>query len=275
MLREFGVVVREVALLPNGTLDYADMESKINDRTRVVAMGLASNALGTVNDVALARTLAYKAGAWLVLDAVHYAPHFSIDVQQLGCDFLLCSAYKFYGPHVGLLYSRPGNLDRLNTDRLRTTNQFAPEKIETGTLNHAAIAGVTAAVEFIASLGKGKTLREKLVTAYTQIGDHEKSIASQLYKGLREIKDVTIAGPDFSVRRAPTISFHHSKLTATEVCRHLNRHNIFAWDGHFYAIRAIERLGLLEKGGVTRIGMAVYNTQEEVEKTLDALRRTN
>jgi cysteine desulfurase family protein (TIGR01976 family) len=275
MLREFGINVREVALLPNGTLDYADFESKINERTRVVAMGLASNALGTVNDVALARTLSYQFGAWLVLDAVHYAPHFSIDVQQLGCDFLLCSAYKFYGPHVGLLYSRPGNLDRLNTDRLRTTNQFAPEKIETGTLNHAAIAGVSAAIGFIATLGKGGTLREKLVAAYADIGDHEKGIAIQLHKGLRDMKDVKIAGPDFSTRRAPTVSFHHAKFTAAEVCRHLNRHNIFAWDGHFYAIRAIERLGLLEKGGVTRIGMAAYNTSEEVERTLEVLRELN
>jgi cysteine desulfurase family protein (TIGR01976 family) len=275
MLREFGINVREVALLPNGTLDYTDLETKINERTRVVAMGLASNALGTVNDVALARTLSYKVGAWLVLDAVHYAPHFSIDVQQLGCDFLLCSAYKFYGPHVGLLYSRPGNLDRLNTDRLRTTNQFAPEKIETGTLNHAAIAGVSAAIGFIASIGKGETLREKLVAAYTDIGDHEKGIATQLHKGLRDMKDVKIAGPDFSTRRAPTVSFYHAKFTAAEVCRHLNRHNILAWDGHFYAIRAIERLGLLEKGGVTRIGMAAYNTSEEVERTLEVLRKLN
>jgi cysteine desulfurase family protein (TIGR01976 family) len=272
MLRDFGITVREVNLQPNGSLDYDDMESKINERTRIIAMGLASNALGTVNDVALARSLSYKVGAWLVLDAVHYAPHFSIDVQQLGCDFLLCSAYKFYGPHVGLLYSRPGNLDRLNTDRLRTTHQFAPEKIETGTLNHAAIAGVSAAIEFIASLGKGQSFRERIVDAYSNIGEHERSLATILYKGLGQIKDVKVAGLDFSSqKRAPTISFHHASQTATAICRHLNTRNIFAWDGHFYAIRAIERLGLLEKGGVTRIGMAVYNTREEVEQTLEAL----
>jgi cysteine desulfurase family protein (TIGR01976 family) len=273
MLREAGIVVREVGVLPNGTLDYTDMEAKINERTRVVAMGLASNALGTVNDVKLARDLSYRSGAWLVLDAVHYAPHFSIDVQNLGCDFLLCSAYKFYGPHVGLLYSRPGNLDRLQTDRLRTALQYAPEKIETGTLNHAAIAGVSAAVEFISSLGEGNSLREKLVAAYGHIGEHERKLASRLYKGLTEIKGVTVAGVDFSTgRRAPTVSFHHGNHSATEVCRHLNGHNIFAWDGHFYALRAIERLGLLEKGGVTRLGMAVYNTIEEVEETLRVLR---
>src|SRR6478609_150261 len=143
MLREFGMIVREVKVLPNGTLDYEDFAAKANERTRVIAMGLASNALGTVNNVKLGRELAYRSGAWLVLDAVAYAPHFEINVQELGCDFLLCSAYKFYGPHIGLLYSRPGLLDRLNTDRLRTAGQMAPDKIETGTLNHAAIAGVT------------------------------------------------------------------------------------------------------------------------------------
>jgi selenocysteine lyase/cysteine desulfurase len=236
-------------------------------------MGLASNALGTVNNVKLARTLTYKTGALLVLDAVHYAPHFSIDVQSLGCDFLLCSAYKFYGPHVGLLYSRPGMLDRLNTDRLRTALQFAPEKIETGTLNHAAIAGVTAAVHFIASLGTGSTQREQLQDAYSLIGVHERSLATSLYNGLKKLKGVEIAGLDFSSeQRAPTISFTVPSHTATEVCRHLNKHNIFAWDGHFYAIRAIERLGLLERGGVTRIGMAVYNTPDEIDSVLSALK---
>jgi cysteine desulfurase family protein (TIGR01976 family) len=274
MLREWGVVVREVNLLPTGTLDYSDMESKFNERTRVLAMGLASNALGTVNDVKRARELCYRSGAWLVLDAVHYAPHFSIDVQALGCDFLLCSAYKFYGPHVGLLYSRPGNLDRLNTDRLRTALQFAPEKIETGTLNHAAIAGVSAAINFIASLGDGESIREKLLAAYTIIGEHERKLAAKLYDGLSSTAGITIAGPDFSSpQRAPTVSFHHASKSATQVCRHLSEQNIFAWDGHFYAIRAIERLGLLEKGGVTRLGMAAYNTVGEIEQVLQALKK--
>lgn len=273
MLREFGIVVREVNLLPNGMLDYSDFESKINERTRLVAMGLASNAIGTVNNVQKARELSYKVGAWLLLDAVHYAPHFTIDVQSLGCDFLLCSAYKFYGPHVGLLYARPGLLDRLQTDRLRTAGQTAPDKIETGTLNHAAIAGVTAAVEFLASLGSGNSLREKLVNAYQHIGEHERALATRLHDGLVKIPGVKIAGQDFSQpHRAPTVSFALEGKTPTQVCKHLATHNIFAWDGHFYAIRAIEILGLLEKGGVTRIGMAVYNTKEEIDFTLNAIR---
>lgn len=267
MLREFGVNVREVKLLSNGTLDEADFAEKVNEKTRVIAVGLASNALGTCNNVKLARELAYKAGAWLMLDAVAYAPHFNINVQQLGCDFLLCSAYKFYGPHVGILYSRPGLLDRIKTDRLRTALQFAPEKIETGTLNHAAIAGVTAAVDFIASLGNG------FADAYEKIGAHERKLAIQLFDGLQKIKGVKVIGQDFeSEHRAPTVSFTFDGKTPQEVCRHLSKQNIFAWDGHFYALRAIEVLGLLEKGGVTRIGMAVYNTSAEIDKTLQVLK---
>jgi cysteine desulfurase family protein (TIGR01976 family) len=273
MLREWGITVREVRLLPTGRLDYEDMAAKINERTRLVAMGLASNAIGTVNNVKIARELSYKAGAWLLLDAVHYAPHFSIDVQQLGCDFLLCSAYKFYGPHIGLLYSRPGLLDQLHTDRLRTAGQTAPDKIETGTLNHAAIHGVSAAIDFLASLGKGDTLRNQLVDAYRQVGAHEYALAKSLYDGLAAIPGVRVAGTDFAdPHRAPTVSFTVTGKTATEVCRHLAADNIFAWDGHFYAIRAIETLGLLEQGGVTRIGMAVYNTPEEVQQTLARIR---
>jgi cysteine desulfurase family protein (TIGR01976 family) len=273
MLREFGMIVREVKVKDDGTLDEKDFAEKVNERTRVVAVGMASNALGTVNNVKLARELSYKVGALLMLDAVAYAPHFSINVQELGCDFLLCSAYKFYGPHVGLLYCKPGVLDRIKTDRLRTALQFAPEKIETGTLNHAAIAGVTSAVEFIASLGTGPTLKEQLKGAYEVLGEHERKLAVRLFDGVNSIKGAKVIGQNFdSPHRAPTVSFTFPGKTPTEVCRHLAKQNIFAWDGHFYALRAIEAMGLLEKGGVTRIGMAAYNTSEEVDKTVEVLR---
>ncbi len=272
MLRDFGIKVREVALRQSGVLDYDDFESKINENTRVVAIGMAANSIGTVNDIAKARELAYKHNAWLVLDAVHYAPHFSIDVQKLGCDFLLCSAYKFYGPHIGTLYSRPGLLDRIPTDRLRTAGQTAPDSIETGTLNHAAIAGVTAAVDFIASLGEGAALRERLVSAYQHIGAHERKLAIQLYEGLKKMKGVKIIGQDFSsAHRAPTVSFTMEGKTARQVCTHLASKNICAWSGHFYALRAIEILNLLEKGGVTRLGLSVYNTEQDIETTLAQL----
>lgn len=273
-LREAGIKVREVALLKNGKLDYDDLESKVNENTRLVAMGMSSNALGTVNDFKLARQLTYRYNAWLLLDAVHYAPHFSINVKEIGCDFLLCSAYKFYGPHIGLLYSKPGLLDRLPTDRLRTAGQVAPEAIETGTLNHAAIAGVTAAVEFLASLGTGNTLREKIESAFVAIGAHEFELAAYLYKGLQSIAKINLVGQDFSNKtRTPTLSFTTEGKTPTAVCTHLAKKNICAWDGHFYAIRAIEALGLLEKDGVTRLGISMYNTREEMDLVLDEMRK--
>ncbi len=272
-MREKGIIIREVNLLDNGLLDYEDFEKKINERTRLVAMGMASNAIGTVNDFRLVRKVTYRYNAWLLLDAVHYAPHFSIDVQEIGCDFLLCSAYKFYGPHIGILYSRPGLLDQIPTDRLRTANQTAPEKIETGTLNHSAMAGVKASIEFIAQQGNGKTLREKILDAYTNIGKHERALAEKLYNGLKAIPGVKIIGQPFgSVQRSPTISFIKEGKTALEVCNQLATQNICAWDGHFFAIRPIEVLGLLEKGGVTRMGISVYNTEEEVERVLEVVK---
>lgn len=273
-LRDYGVKVREVMLLPNGTLDYQDFEQKLNENTRLVCMGMSSNAIGTVNEIALVREMTYKTGAWLLLDAVHYAPHFSIDVQAIGCDFLICSAYKFYGPHVGILYSRPGLLDRLPTDRLRTTDQMAPYSIETGTLNHAAMAGVSAAIDFIASLGNGTTLREKLVDAYEKIGKHEFSLASYLYEQLRLINGITVIGQNFmSTDRTPTVSFTLEGKTPGQVCTKLADENICAWDGHFYAMRVMEVLGLIDKGGVTRMGVSVYNTREEIERVVEVMKK--
>ena len=273
-LRSKGIIVREVKLLSDGTLDYEDFKNKINERTRLVAMGYAANIFGTVNDAALVRRLTYEAGAWLLLDAVHFAPHLSLDVQAIGCDFLLCSAYKFYGPHVGILYAREGLLDRLPTDRLRTSMQHAPYSIETGTLNHAAMAGVGAAVDFIATFGQGKTLRERLVSAMAAIRKRERERFIQLYEGLKSVPGLTIYGPPADVpHRAPTVSFTIKNKTAEQVCRELAKENICAWDGNFYAIRAAEVLGLMEKGGVTRMGMSVYTTLEEVKTTVEVLNK--
>lgn len=273
-LREQGIIVKEVRLQPNGTLDYEDMERKLGDRTRLLAMGYSSNILGTVNDVELARKLTYEVGAWLLLDAVHYAPHLPIDVQAIGCDFLLCSAYKFYGPHIGILYTKPGLLDRLPTDRLRTAGQHAPYSIETGTFNHAAAAGTNAAVNFMASLGNGTLQRERLLSAMHQISQHEKALVKRLYEGLAKIAGIKIIGlPADTEWRAPTLSFTLEGKTATAVCQYLASHNVCAWDGHFYAIRATEVLGLLEKGGVTRMGISVYTTAEEVDYTIALMQK--
>lgn len=273
-LRSRGIVVREIKLLPEGRLDYEDFQQKLTDQTRLVAMGYASNILGTINDVQLARQLTHQAGAWLLLDAVHYAPHFPIDVRQLDCDFLLCSAYKFYGPHVGILYSKPGLLDRLPTQRLRTQDQQAPYRIETGTLNHAAIAGVTAAIEFIASLCEDPDSGHQLREAMKRIHQHEWALARKLYEGLQQLKNVEVFGPAFEhSHRAPTLSFAVGNKTPEQICQALSDHGISGWDGHFYALRAIEILGMLPRGGVTRLGISLYNLPSEIDYTLEVLER--
>lgn len=271
-LEERGAVIREVALSPDGRLDAADMERKIGERTRVVAIGWASNALGTVNDVALARRLSRQVGAWLVVDAVHYAPHFPIDARELDADFLLCSPYKFYGPHMGVLCTRPGLLEELPTDCLSTQDQEAPYLVETGTLNHAAVAGVKAAVEYIASWGRGETLRRRVVSALEGVSAYEHALARRYYEGLQEIPGVTVRGPDFSSRRrAPTVAITLEGRHPTEVARRLGEQGIQVWDGHFYAARAMEVLGLAEKGGVVRTGFLMYNTAGEADRLLAAL----
>jgi len=271
-LRERGMVVREVALRSDGTLDMEDMRGKVSRRTRLVAVGYASNALGTVNDLELARELSRAVGAWLLVDAVHYAPHFAVDVSALDPDFLICSAYKFYGPHVGVLYSRAGLLDRLRTDRLRTQDGAAPYRIETGTLNHAAIAGVKAAIEYIASWGEGRSLRARLVSAMEALHAHERALASFYRDNVGRLPGVTAWGPDFSTtRRAPTVSITIAGVTPSDAAAKLGETGVLVWDGDFYAARAMEVLGLARRGGVLRAGILMYNTREEVERLLEGV----
>jgi cysteine desulfurase family protein (TIGR01976 family) len=272
-LREQGIVVREIGLRPDATLDYDNFRAKVNERTKLVALGWASNAFGTVNDVAFAREITYAVGAWLLVDAVHYAPHFTIDVRSTGVDFLLCSAYKFYGPHVGILYAREGLLDQLPTDRLRTQDPRSPHRIETGTLNHAALAGVLAAVEYVASYGVGADLRSRLVDAMRIIGEHERTLGAQLYDGLRGIPGVTVHGTPFaSALRAPTLACSIGHQHPDAVAAQLAREGIAAWNGHFYAIRPMEVLGLHERGGVVRLGVSLYTSSEDITRVLTAIR---
>ena len=271
-IESYGIKLVEVALLQAGTLDYNDFKNKINQRTALVAMGMSSNALGTINDFNYIKKITTKYSSLLLLDAVHYAPHFSIDVKSLDCDFLICSAYKFYGPHVGLLYSRPGLLDTLDPDRLIVQEQYAPYKIETGTLNHAACSGVSAAIDFISSIGEGNSYREKLVSAYKKISNHEYELASNLYSSLDALDNVTIIGQDFSNKnRTPTVSFIHKKYSANEICKKLGEVNICAWDGHFYALKAIQKLNLEKIGGVTRLGVSLYNSQQEIDRIVKVI----
>jgi cysteine desulfurase family protein (TIGR01976 family) len=271
-LRDQGIIVREAAVRHDATLDYDDFREKINGHTKLVAMGLASNAFGTVNDFSRIREITAQFGALLLVDAVHYAPHFPIDVERMNVDLLLCSAYKFYGPHVGILYAREGLLDRLDTDRLRTQDQTAPYRIETGTLNHAAIAGVRSAVDYIAALGQGVDLRSRIVDGMLHLGVHERALGMMLYQGLKEIPNVTVYGQSFDVpQRAPTVSFTVEGKKAAEVSAHLAGRGICTWDGHFYAIRPMEVMGLLDRGGVTRVGVSLYTTVEEVTRLLNEM----
>ncbi|HZV72033.1 MAG TPA: cysteine desulfurase-like protein [Saprospiraceae bacterium] len=272
--RKHGIVVREVLLDEDGSLDYADLEKKVSEKTRVIAMGLASNIFGTVNEIERVRQMAYESGALLVVDAVHFAPHLLTDVKMIDCDFLLCSAYKFYGPHVGVLYSRHGALDRLDTDRLRTQEQHAPHRIERGTLNHAGLAGVAAAVSFIESFGEGSTQRDRIISAMGIIQKHERGLAQQLYLGLRDIDGIDIYGPPLKeTQRAPTLAFTVENYTPEKICKMLAEKSICAWDGHFYALRAVEVLGLISQGGVSRMGISVYNTADEIEYVIETLNK--
>ena len=271
-LKDQGVVVREVLMTPAGQLDADDMAAKISARTKLLALGASSNALGTVNDLALARRLTREVGALLVLDAVHYAPHFPLDVQALDPDFLLCSAYKFYGPHVGVLYSRPGALDNLPTDRLSVQDPQAPYRIETGTLNHAAIDGARAAVQYLAGWGVGASLRARIVDAMSSIAAYEHELAKGYFEAVRRIPGVRVWGPDFSRRaRAPTVSITLDSVTASQAAAALGAQGICVWDGNFYAARAVELLGLEQRGGLLRTGFSLYSTEAESQRLLAAL----
>jgi cysteine desulfurase family protein (TIGR01976 family) len=271
-LRERGMVVKEVAVRPDATLDPESLARQIGASTRVVAIGYSSNAFGSVNDVDLARRLAHDVGAYLAVDAVHYAPHFPLNVAALNPDFLLCSAYKFYGPHVGVLYARPGLLEQLETDRLRCQHDEAPYRIETGTLNFASIAGAMAAVEYLASWGEGPDLRTRLVRAMEEIGAHEHELARTYYEGVSAIPGVTVWGPGFgSHRRAPTVSITIDGVHPRDAARQFAEQGLAVWDGHFYAVRPIEVLGLADRGGVIRVGISMYNTHSEIERLLEGV----
>jgi selenocysteine lyase/cysteine desulfurase len=221
--------------------------------------------------VALARRLARQAGAWLLLDAVHYAAHLPLDVQALDADFLLCSAYKFYGPHVGILYCRPGLLESLPAERLRTQEEEAPFRFETGTLNHAAMAGVKAAVDYLAGWGEGETLRQRIVSAMDGIAAYEHGVGAYYFDEVRRIPGVTVWGPDFSGPRAPTVSITIDGVHPNEAARRLGEKGIQVWDGNFYALRPVEALGLAERGGLIRTGIVMYNTRQEVDRLLEAV----
>jgi cysteine desulfurase family protein (TIGR01976 family) len=283
MAADRGLTVRTVDIrADDGTLDLEDLRAKLTPRTRLVAFGYASNAIGTINPVAEIVRLAHEAGALTYVDAVHYAPHGPIDVRALGTDFLACSVYKFFGPHVGVLYGRAEVLERLPAYKVRP----AHDRFETGTLNFEGIAGALAAVDYIASVGErfgaphvhefaGLTGRRLLThTGMRAIRTYEMHLFARLLAGLARIDGIRlwgIADPARLDERTPTAALTLDACSPREAAEALGRQGITAWDGDFYAQGLIERFGLFESGGVLRIGLTHYNTTDEVDRLLDAL----
>ena len=272
MASERGLSVRMVKMNPeDGQLDWDDFRRQVSDRTRVVAIGAASNALGTISDVALASTIAHDAGALIFVDAVHYAPHRLVDVRAMGCDFLACSAYKFHGPHAGVLFGRGDLLRSLDVPKLRPAPDSSPGRLETGTQNHEGMAGTAAAIDFLASLAEGPSRRARLETAFDALHERASALVEQLWGGLGAIEGVTLFGPPPSRPRTPTISFAMEGFLPLDICRHLAARGIFASHGDFYASTAVERLGHASDG-LVRIGCACYTIPEEVDRLLVAIR---
>jgi cysteine desulfurase family protein (TIGR01976 family) len=274
-----GAVIRMVDIdTEECTLDMADMARAIGPRTKLVAVGYASNAVGTINDVATITRMAHAVGALVYIDAVHYAPHGPIDVQALDCDFLACSPYKFFAPHMGALYGKREHLARLRPYKVRPASDDIPDRWETGTKNHEGLAGVTAAIEYLAELGQrikpATTRRAALVHAMEAIKAYERGLSEQLIAGLLAIPGLTFYGISDPARfdmRTPTVAVRLAGCTPRELADALGRRGIFCWDGNYYAINLTERLGVEADGGMLRIGLVHYNTAEEIELLLEAL----
>ena len=272
MAKDRGLTVRKVRLLAEtGQLDWQDFESKVGEKTKVVAVGAASNALGTINDVRRAAQLAHQYGALVYVDAVHYAPHHVIDVQELECDLLACSAYKFYGPHVGVLYGRSELLESLDVPKLAPAPNEAPDRLETGTQNHEGICGAAAAVNMLASLGNGNTRREKIVSAMNALHEEGTRLVSHLWEGLRAIEGVTVYGPDPDQPRTPTVSFTLRDVPAEDLTKYLVKRGLFTSHGDFYAQTVVEKLGKAGQG-LLRVGCSCYTTIEEIDRLLAGVR---
>jgi cysteine desulfurase family protein (TIGR01976 family) len=275
-LQERGVTVRFVDMeVPECTLDMNDLHRQLTPRTRLIAITHASNAVGTIPDLAAVSQAAHAAGAWVWVDAVHYGPHGRIDVRAIDCDFLVCSSYKFYGPHQGVLYGRRELLQRLRPYKVRPSSDDVPTRWETGTQNHECLAGMLGAFEYLAELGGAdRVVRPALEVAMDRIRSHERALAARLIDGLRQIPGIQIYGitaPEQLDRRAPTVSLIWPPHRPEAVARWLASHQVFVTHGDHYATELMTRLGLVEQGGTLRIGMAHYNTASEVDLVLELL----
>jgi cysteine desulfurase family protein (TIGR01976 family) len=274
--KDHGLVVR-VADVVDGDLQVepAALEAVVGPRTKVCAFTLASNAVGTMPDARALADVAHSVGALAWMDCVHFAAHRRIDVNALGADVLLCSPYKYFGPHQGLGFARRELLEAWPADRVRPASQTpAGHRFETGTMSHEALAGVLAAIDFIASLGEGADRRAKLDSAYAEIVAYEKGLTAKMLDGLAEIPGMTLYGisdPARAGERTPTFTFTLPGITPRQVCEQLAERGILGWDGNYYALGIMDRLGLEGHGGATRLGFLRYTTEEEVDRTLEAL----
>ena len=271
-----GLTVRWMEFNTDSCEFPADALSKVlSSRTRLLAMGMASNCTGTINDTAAFARQAKAAGALVYLDAVQFAPHEPIDVQALGADFVVSSPYKWYGPHMGVLWGRKGALQATKAYKVRAVGEDLPHKFETGTLSHEGMAGTLGAIEYLETLGTGATRRARITSAWGRLADYERSLTQKLIQGLGAIQGLKIYGitsANAMHRRVPTVSFTVNGVPPETLARKFAAQNIFVWSGHNYALEPVRALGLLDKGGVLRVGLAHYNTEVEVTGFLSSLK---
>lgn len=274
---DLGLIVKWMDFDPE-TFEFPEdaLRKVLSNKTRLVALGLASNCTGTVNDVKHFAAEAKAAGALVYVDAVQYAPHYAIDVQDLGADILVSSAYKWFGPHQGVLWGRQSLLEETFGYRVRPAGEDLPHKFETGTLSHEGMAGTLGAIEYLEQFGAGNTRPQRIASAWKRLADYEQEITLQLIEGLRSFKGLTIRGitsANAMHRRVPTVSFTLEGHHPTELAKGFAKDNIFVWSGHNYALEPINRMGLMDQGGVLRVGLAHYNTEAEVSTLLSSLTR--
>jgi cysteine desulfurase family protein (TIGR01976 family) len=274
---DLGLVVRWMEF-DTETYEFpADALTKVlSSKTKLLAMGMASNCTGTVHDVAQFAKEAKAAGALVYLDAVQYAPHYAIDVQALNADFVVSSAYKWFGPHMGILWGRKELLLETFGYKVRAVGNELPHKFETGTLSHEGMAGCLGAIEYLEQFGEGETRPAKLKSAWCNVAEYEKRITLKLIDGLRKVKGLTVRGvtsANAMHRRVPTVSFTVDGIQPEKLAKHFAGDNMFVWSGHNYALEPIRQMGLMDKGGVLRVGLAHYNTIAEVDGFLGSLDR--
>jgi cysteine desulfurase family protein (TIGR01976 family) len=281
-LAERGCTIRQAKVnLSDCTLDLSDLEAQLSPKTKLVAVGYASNSVGTINPIARIVSLAHAVGAMVFVDAVHYAPHGPIDVKSLDCDFLACSVYKFFGPHIGVLYGKHEHLSRLQPYKVRPSSDDVPDRWETGTHNLEGLAGVSGAVTYLAELGekldpKAETRRQALESAMAGIKQYERELGERLISGLQQIRGSKVYGitdPSHFGERTPTVSIRIDGHEPRAIAEALGERGIFVWDGNYYALNLSESLGVENKGGMVRIGLVHYNTAEEVDRLLEELKR--